>query len=68
VHTMLALVGAGMGAALIAEGAARLKFEGIVLRKVATDPVHLVATYRRDNDNPVLALLKQQVLASFHPA
>jgi DNA-binding transcriptional LysR family regulator len=68
VHTMLALVGAGMGAALIAEGAARLKFEGIVLRKVATDPVHLVATYRRDNDNPVLALLKQQVLAPFHPA
>jgi len=68
VHTMLALVGAGMGAALIAEGAARLKFEGIVLRKVATDPVHLVATYRRDNDNPVLALLKQQVLALFHPA
>lgn len=68
VHTMLALVGAGMGAALIAEGATRLKFEGIVLRKVATDPVHLVATYRRDNDNPVLALLKQQVLASFHPA
>jgi len=67
VHTMLALVGAGMGAALIAEGAARLKFEGIVLRKVATDPVHLVATYRRDNDNPVLALLKQQVLAPFHP-
>jgi len=68
VHTMLALVGAGMGAALIAEGAARLKFEGIVLRKVATDPVHLVATYRRDNDNPVLALLKQQVLTPFHPA
>jgi DNA-binding transcriptional LysR family regulator len=68
VHTMLALVGAGMGAALIAEGAARLKFEGIVLRKVTTDPVHLVATYRRDNGNPVLALLKQQVLAPFHPA
>ncbi|MEM8513951.1 DNA-binding transcriptional LysR family regulator [Massilia sp. MP_M2] len=66
VHTMLALVGAGMGAALIAEGAARLKFEGIVLRKVITDPVHLVATYRRDNDNPVLALLKDRVLSSFH--
>lgn len=68
VHTMLALVGAGMGAALIAEGAGRLKFEGIVMRKVTTDPVHLVATYRRDNDNPVLQLLKERVLASFHPA
>ncbi|MEW7847876.1 LysR substrate-binding domain-containing protein [Massilia aurea] len=67
VHTMLALVGAGMGAALIAEGATRLKFEGIVLREVTTDPVHLVATYRRDNDNPVLDLVRQQVLATFHP-
>lgn len=65
VHTMLALVGAGIGAALIAEGASRLKFEGIVLRKVETDPVHVVCSYRRDNDNPVLALFKEKVLAEF---
>jgi DNA-binding transcriptional LysR family regulator len=66
VHTMLALVGAGMGVALIAEGAGRLKFEGIVLRKVTTEPVHLVGTYRRDNDNPVLQLFRERVLPTFH--
>ncbi len=66
VHTMLALVGAGMGAALIAEGAGRLKFEGIVLRKVTTEPVHLVGAYRRDNDNPVLHLVREHVLPTFH--
>jgi len=65
VHTMLALVGAGMGAALIAEGACRLKFEGVVTRRMMTEPVHLVGAYRRNNDNPVLDLFKQQVLRSF---
>lgn len=66
VHTMLALVGAGLGAALIAEGACRLKFEGVVTRRVATEPVQLVCAYRRGNDNPVLALFKNKVLPSFH--
>ena len=65
VHTMLALVGAGMGAALIAEGACRLQFEGVVTRRVLTEPVHLVGAYRRDNENPVLALFKRQVLPAF---
>ena len=65
VHTMLALVGAGLGAALIAEGACRLKFEGVVTRRVATEPVQLVCAYRRGNDNPVLALFKNTVLPSF---
>jgi len=66
VHTMLALVGAGLGAALIAEGACRLKFEGVVTRRVTTEPVQLVCAYRRSNDNPVLALFKKNVLTSFH--
>jgi len=65
VHTMLALVGAGMGAALIAEGACRLKFEGVVTRRMTTEPVHLVGAYRRNNDNPVLDLFKQHVLPAF---
>jgi DNA-binding transcriptional LysR family regulator len=65
VHTMLALVRAGVGAALIAEGAARLKFEGIVMRRLATEPVETVCTYRRDNDNPALQLFKREVLPSF---
>ncbi|MEW6761036.1 MAG: LysR family transcriptional regulator [Pseudomonadota bacterium] len=65
VHTMLALVRAGVGAALIAEGASRLKFDGIVMRRLATEPVEMVCTWRRDNDNPVLALFKQRILPSF---
>src|SRR5438067_9542456 len=66
VHTMLALVRAGVGAALIAEGAARLKFDGIVMRRMDTEPVEMVCTYRRDNDNPVLRLFLQQILPGFH--
>ncbi|MGG7604133.1 LysR substrate-binding domain-containing protein [Massilia sp. BKSP1R2A-1] len=65
VHTMLALVRAGVGAALIAEGASRLKFDGIVMRRLATEPVEMVCTWRRDNDNPVLALFKQRILPGF---
>jgi DNA-binding transcriptional LysR family regulator len=65
VHTMLALVRAGLGVALIAEGAARLRFDGIVMRKVATEPVDMVCTYRRDNENPVLRLFLDDILPSF---
>ena len=66
VHTMLALVRAGIGAALIAEGAARLKFDGIVMRRMTTEPVQMVCTWRRDNENPVLQLFRREVLPSFH--
>jgi DNA-binding transcriptional LysR family regulator len=65
VHTMLALVRAGIGAALIAEGAARLKFDGIVMRRMATEPVETVCTYRRNHDNPVLQLFLNEVLPTF---
>lgn len=65
VHTMLALVRAGMGAALIAEGASRLQFDGIVMRKVATDPVEMICAFRRDNDNPVLDLFRREILPTF---
>lgn len=68
VHTMLALVRAGVGAALIAEGAARLKFEDIVMRPIATEPVSMVCTFRRDNPNPVLQLFRQDILPSFNDA
>jgi DNA-binding transcriptional LysR family regulator len=67
IHTMLALVRAGMGAALIAAGASRLHFDGIVLREVATEPVEMVCTYRRNNDNPVLQLFLNDVLPTFDP-
>jgi DNA-binding transcriptional LysR family regulator len=62
VHAMLALVNAGLGAALIAESARRLQFDGIVLRKMATEPVETVCAYRRDNSNPILQLFKRDIL------
>jgi DNA-binding transcriptional LysR family regulator len=68
VHAMLALVNAGLGVALIAEGARRLQFDGIVLRKVATEPVETVCAYRRDNDNPILQLFRREILPAFHTA
>jgi DNA-binding transcriptional LysR family regulator len=65
VHTMLALVRAGVGAALIAEGAARLKFDGIVMRRMETEPVEMVCMVRRGNENPVLRLFLDEVLPGF---
>lgn len=65
VHTMLALVRAGMGAALIAEGASRLQFDGIVMRRMATEPVEMVCAFRRDNDNPVLDVFRRDILPTF---
>ena len=52
-------------AELIPEAAAKLHFEGVVLRPVTTvpkRPVEMVGAFRKDNDNPVLALLKSEVL------
>jgi DNA-binding transcriptional LysR family regulator len=65
VHAMLALVNAGLGVALVAEGARRLQFDGIVLRKIATEPVETSCVYRRDNDNPILQLFRRDILPTF---
>lgn len=64
-HTMLVLVGAGIGAALVTQGAARLKLDGVIVRRVATPPAPIVCTYRHDNDNPVLQLFRKHVLGTF---
>ncbi|GLU35558.1 LysR substrate-binding domain-containing protein [Trinickia caryophylli] len=61
IHSMLALVRAGIGVALIPAAAAMLQFEGVVYRPVRTvpaSPVELLFVHRRDNDNPVFASLK----------
>jgi DNA-binding transcriptional LysR family regulator len=52
VHTMLALVRAGLGVALIAESATTLQFDNVEFRMVDTDPVETVGVWRRDNENP----------------
>ncbi len=65
IHTMLALVDSGIGVALIPETASRLRFEGVVLRRMAMKPLRPVETvfsYRRDNDNPVLRIFRHEVL------
>lgn len=65
VHTMLALVRAGLGVALVAESATRLQFDNIVIRPMATELVETAAVWRRDNDNPALYLFRQEILPTF---
>lgn len=65
IHTMLALVDSGIGVALIPETASRLQFEGVLLRRVAMRPprpVEMVVSHRKDNDNPILAIFRGEVL------
>ena len=57
IHSMLALVRAGIGAALVPEAAQQLHFDDVHFRPVETDPVapvELFAAWRSDNDNPAL--------------
>lgn len=64
IHTMLALVDSGIGVALIPETASRLQFEGVLLRRVEMTParpVEMVVSYRRDNDNPILQVFRNEV-------
>lgn len=61
IHSMLALVRAGIGAALIPAMASMLQFPGVVYRPMATlpaKPVELLFAYRKDNDNPVFSAVK----------
>ena len=57
IHSILALVHAGIGAAVVPQAAMRLHFEGVEFRPLATtpaNPVELLVAWRRDNDNPSL--------------
>lgn len=58
IHSMLALVDAGFGAALVPETAARLHFPGVAFRPLADGASPVVQTnvvWRPGNDNPALA-------------
>jgi DNA-binding transcriptional LysR family regulator len=66
---MLALVRAGIGAALVPEAAQSLHFDDVHFRPVETEPVapvELFAAWRTDNDNPALGafldLLRPQTI------
>jgi DNA-binding transcriptional LysR family regulator len=67
IHSILALVRAGIGAAAVPEAAMRLHFEDVEFRPLETTParpVELLVAWRRDNDNPslkpLLALIEAQ--------
>lgn len=57
IHSMLALVHARIGAAVVPEAATRLHFDGVDFRPLditPARPVELFVAWRRDNDNPSL--------------
>ncbi|MBT0571488.1 LysR family transcriptional regulator [Curvibacter sp. CHRR-16] len=68
VHTMLALVGVGLGVALIPAQLAKLQLPGVVLRTVQTAApcaVQSLVCYRAGADNPVLQRVLTEVLPVF---
>ncbi|WP_116092556.1 LysR substrate-binding domain-containing protein [Sphingomonas crusticola] len=57
IHSMLGLVRAGIGAAVVPEAATSLHLEDVAFRPLGTtpaNPVELFAVWRTDNDNPAL--------------
>jgi DNA-binding transcriptional LysR family regulator len=56
-HSILALVSAGMGAALIPHSLAAIRFPNVIFREVALnqpDPIEMFMLWRPENVNPVL--------------
>jgi DNA-binding transcriptional LysR family regulator len=57
VHSILALVRAGLGLAIVPAAAASLNFRGVILRPLqlrSPAPVELLMAWRRDHENPLL--------------
>lgn len=68
--TMLALVNAGLGLALVPRCAANVAFRDVVFRDIVLAPwvcseLHLI--WREDNDNPAMKLLLEAIRDSFQP-
>ncbi|KAA0121435.1 LysR family transcriptional regulator [Methylobacterium sp. P1-11] len=60
IHSILALVRAALGIALVPAAAERLRFEGVVFRPLALPaprPVELLLAWRRNADDPLIAQL-----------
>jgi DNA-binding transcriptional LysR family regulator len=60
IHSILALVRAGLGIALVPAAAERLRLDGVVFRPLALPaarPAELVLAWRRDADDPLIARL-----------
>jgi len=57
-HSILSLVRAGIGAAVVPEGASTLHLDDVFYRPIETNPiapVELFAAWRNDNNNPALS-------------
>jgi len=68
IHSILALVHARIGAAIVPEAAMRLHFDGVEFRPLDISParpVELFVAWRRDNDNPSLKPLLDLFRAQF---
>lgn len=66
IHSILALVHARIGAAVVPEAATKLHFEGVEFRPLETHParpVELFVAWRKDNDNPSLKPLLELISA-----
>jgi len=62
IHSMLGLVHAGIGAAIVPESAASLHLQDVHFRRLVTapeNPVELHMAWRRDNRNPALDSIRQ---------
>jgi DNA-binding transcriptional LysR family regulator len=73
VHSIMGLVKAGIGLALVPRAALNLGFQGVVLRPIAIDArtiVELHAVWRPSNTNPAVATLEKTLreLAETSPA
>jgi DNA-binding transcriptional LysR family regulator len=69
IHSVLALVQSGLGAALVPEAATSLHFDAVQFRPLRITPPHPVELYfvwRGDNDNPALEPLLELVAHAFN--
>jgi DNA-binding transcriptional LysR family regulator len=68
VHTMLGLVGAGIGAALVPESAYRFRPTGVILRPIRTNTKaysEFTLVWKRSSDNPALKVFMDSALQKF---
>jgi len=62
IHSMLGLVRAGIGAAIVPESASGLHFRDVQFRRLVTqpeNPVEMHVAWRRDNANPALESMRR---------
>jgi DNA-binding transcriptional LysR family regulator len=67
IHSILALVSARQGIAMVPESARALHFDRVVIRKINMPPVfaELFLAWAKDNTNPALPLFRKVVLKQF---